>query len=81
MEAVMRMRDGAIIQVIIPALDEEAALLLPPSACGNHDFSRAPYAAPSAMKIESIPGARLLEAAYVARRSWDLRPRSYRPTL
>jgi hypothetical protein len=37
--------------------------MLPPSACGKYDVSRQLEAAASAMKIESIPGVPMLEAA------------------
>lgn len=38
-------------------------LLLPPSACGKYDVSGQLDAAPTAMKIDAVPRAPLLEAA------------------
>jgi hypothetical protein len=40
-----------------------AGLLLPPSACGKYDVSRALEHAPTVMKVGHDPGARLLDAA------------------
>ena len=44
-------------------LEEVNADRLLPAANGKYDVSRQLEAAPSALKVESIPGARLLEAA------------------
>ena len=55
-EAARELRDRYIEQI-------NAGLLLPPSACGKYDVSRQLEAAPSAMKIESVPGVPMLEAA------------------
>jgi hypothetical protein len=41
----------------------DPAAMLPPSACGKYDVSRQIEAAANAMKIESIPGVPMLEAA------------------
>lgn len=57
--AARELRDRYIEQI-------NAGLLLPPSACGKYDVSRALEAAPSVMKVQPIAetqGARLLDAA------------------